>query len=412
MPLQQLGGELGGEFFDGVGLVAVGDEEGVFGLDDDEVVDAEEGDVGAGAGVEDDVVFRLDVGDGAVDLVVFAGGLEVFGDGDPGADVIPIEGGLDVEDAAGFFHEGVVDGNGGEFGELGGDGGGGVGGAAEVGDEAGEFGGVFGEFADDGGEGPDEHAGVPAEAALGEELFGEVGAGFFAEAFHFGGGVFAVEAGDGGAGAALDVAVGGAGPGGFDADGDEAVRTAGGGEGVVHDRVVGGGVLDELVGGQDHHGGIRIAGGDEADAEGDGGGGIAFGGLGENVSGGQHGGDLADGIDLFVVGEDEDVFEGDEAFEAFDRLLEERIGAEEVEELLRFRIAAEGPEAGAGTAGENECVGGVHDERGWGVVSGGTLTDLCGNGMADFGKYREREEKCGIPSRFRRERVFAEAGHG
>ena len=125
--LQKVFGEDGGEFFDGVGLVAVGDEEGVFGLDDDEVIDAEEGDVGVFAIVEDDVVFGVDLGDGGIGGVLDALLGEVFGDGDPGADVIPIEGGLEVEDAFGFFHEGVVDGNRGECGKLGRDGGGDVG---------------------------------------------------------------------------------------------------------------------------------------------------------------------------------------------------------------------------------------------------------------------------------------------
>ena len=112
-----------GEFFDGVGLVAVGDEEGVFGLDDDEVIDAEEGDVGVFAIVKDDVVLGLDLGDDGVGGVVAALLGEIFGDRNPRADVIPIKGGLKVEDAVGFFHEGVVDGNGVECGKLGGDGG-------------------------------------------------------------------------------------------------------------------------------------------------------------------------------------------------------------------------------------------------------------------------------------------------
>ena len=41
------------------------------------------------------------------------------------------------------------------------------------------------EGGEDGGDGPDEHAGVPAEVALLEELFGEFGVGFFAEAGDF-----------------------------------------------------------------------------------------------------------------------------------------------------------------------------------------------------------------------------------
>jgi len=133
-------------------LVAVGDEEGVVSLDDDEVIDAEEGDAGVFAIVEDDVVLGFDFGDLVVGLVSVALGVEVFGDGDPGADVVPIEGGLDVEDAGGFFHEGVVDGDGGEFevGEFFSDGGGDVGGVFEFVDEASELWGVCAEFGGDG----------------------------------------------------------------------------------------------------------------------------------------------------------------------------------------------------------------------------------------------------------------------
>ena len=345
--LEELRGKEGGEFFDGVCLVTVGDEEGVFGLDDDEVIDDEEGDVGVFPIVEDDVVFGVDLGNCGIGGVLDALLREVFGDGDPGADVIPIEGGLKVEDAFGFFHEGVVDGNRGELGKLASDGGGDVAGVAELGDEVGELGTLAGEFAGDGGDGPDEHAGIPGEAALGEELLGEVGAGFFAEAFDLEGEIFAIDSGDGGALAAFDVAVGGAGPSRLDADGNEAIALGGDGDGVAHDGLVGGGVGDELIGGEDHHDGLGIAGGDDADAEGDGGCGVALGGLGNDVLGGEHGGELADGGDLFFVGEDEDVLDRNEAVETINGLGEEGAAVEEIEQLFRFVITAEGPEAGA-----------------------------------------------------------------
>lgn len=205
-------------------------------------------------------------------------------------------------------------------------------------------------------------------------MFGEFGVGFFAEAFDLEGWVLGAGIGDGGAGAAFDVAVGGAWPGGADADGDEAVGVFGEGEGVCHDGLVGGGVLDELVGGEDHHDGVGVAGGNESDAEGNGGCGIAFGGLGEDIFGGEFFGDGADGIELEGVGEDEDVFRGDEAFEAVDGLFEECSGAEEVEELFGFVVATEGPEAGAGSTGENEGVGVL------GSWHGGRRVAVCGGG--------------------------------
>lgn len=62
---------MGGEFFDGVGLMTIGDEEGVSGLNDDEIGDSEEGDFDFFLIVEDDVVFGIDEGEFAVGGVVF-----------------------------------------------------------------------------------------------------------------------------------------------------------------------------------------------------------------------------------------------------------------------------------------------------------------------------------------------------
>lgn len=142
--------------------------------------------------------------------------------------------------------------------------------------------------------------------------------------------MLAVEAGNRGTGAALDVAVGRAGPSWLDADGDEAIGLLRGGDGIAHDRVVSGGILNELIGWQHQHGGIGIAGGDQSDAERDRRGGVAFGGFGENVFGGEHGGHFTDGGFLLGVGEDEDVFPWDETIEALDGLFEKCVGSEEV----------------------------------------------------------------------------------
>ncbi len=218
---------------------------------------------------------------------------------------------------------------------------------AELGNEVGELGALAGEFTGDSGDGPNEHAGIPGEAALGEKLLGEVGAGLFAEAFDLVGEIFAIYSVDGGAFAAFDVAVGGAGPGGFDADGDESIAMGCDGNGIAHHGLVGRCVGDQLIGGEDHHDSLGIAGGDDADAEGYGWCGVALGGLGNDVFGGEHGGELAYGGDLFFVGKDEDVLDRNEAVESIDGLGEEGAAVEEIEKLFRFMIAAERPEAGA-----------------------------------------------------------------
>ena len=212
--------------------MTVGDEEGVFGLDDDEVIDSEEGDTAFGAGVEDDVVLGVDLGEVDVAAIFFADGFEVFRDGNPGSDVIPIEGCFDVEDAARFFHEGVVDGDRGEACEFLSDGGEDIGGGFELIDEVCELRGVLAEFLINGFDRPDEHAGVPCEVSLAEELLGELGVGLFAEAFDFDDFVCEIEIAHVGGGATLDVSVGGTSPSGFDSDGDEAVGAGSCGEGV------------------------------------------------------------------------------------------------------------------------------------------------------------------------------------
>jgi len=212
---------------------------------------------------------------------------------------------------------------------------------------------VLAELGGDGLDGPDEHAGIPGEVSLAEEGFGEFRVGLFAEADDLDGLVGELYFAEVSRFATLDVAVRRAGPGGLDADGDEAVCSLGGGEGVGEDALEGGGVLDELVGGEDGHDGIGITRGDEADAEGDGGRGVTLGGLGEDVLRREHVGDLADAFFLEGVGEDEDIFLWDEAVEPGDGLLEEGRVVEEIEELLGFGVSAEGPEAGSTSSGEN-----------------------------------------------------------
>ena len=109
--------------------------------------------------------------------------------------------------------------------------------------------------------------------------------------------------------------------------------------------------------GQHHHDRLRIPGGDQADAEGDGGRGVALGGLGEDVFRREHGGERADGILLQGIGENQDVFQRNQPVEAADGLLQQRSVAEKIEELFGLVIAAERPEAGAGASGEDQGVG-------------------------------------------------------
>lgn len=114
--------------------------------------------------------------------------------------------------------------------------------------------------------------------------------------------------------------------------------------------------MDELIGGEDGHGRVGVTRGDESDPESDGGGGVAFRRFGEDVSGWEHVGHFADFLFLEGVCEDEDVFGGNEALEAGDGLIEEGGVVEEVEQLLRFGVAAERPETGSASSGENKGI--------------------------------------------------------
>lgn len=110
------------EFADVLGLIAVEDEEGVGSVDDDEVLDAEQGDeFTGGIDVAAGGILKEGIGAGGI-----AGGIVLleFVDGAPGADIIPAEfRGGDADDGFFFFEDGVVDGDvlaeGEDAGELG-----------------------------------------------------------------------------------------------------------------------------------------------------------------------------------------------------------------------------------------------------------------------------------------------------
>jgi len=184
-------------------------------------------------------------------------------------------------------------------------------------------------------------------------LLGELGIRFLAEFDHIEDGLAAGVVLEVDRGALLDVAEAGAGPGGLNANGNQFAGLLGGGDGGTEGALEGGAVLDEVIGGEDDHGGAVIPEGDPAGAEGDGGGGIALGGLRDDVFGRKACGEGADGGFLVLIGEDEDVIALDEAIEAVNGLLQKGGGGEEGEELFGTVPAGKGPEAFAGAAGEN-----------------------------------------------------------
>ena len=211
------------------------------------------------------------------------------------------------------------------------------------------------EFAEDGGNSPDKHAGIPTKISLAEKGFGEIGRGFFAEAHHIEDGLGVGKSG----GALFDVTEAGAGPGGFDADGDEGFRFLGGIGGEAEIVLKGGSIADEMVGWEHDHGGGAVASGDEAHAEGDGGGGVAFIGFGDDVFVGESGDDASHGGFLLLIGEDEDILAGHETVETCDRVFEQCVFGKKVEQLLGSGTSAERPEAFSASPSKNQDKKGV-----------------------------------------------------
>ena len=75
---------------------------------------------------------------------------------------------------------------------------------------------------------------------------------------------------------------------------------------------------------------------------------------------GQGGGQLTHGLFLQFVGKDENVLSRDESLEPVEGLGEESAGAEQVEELLRFSISAEWPEAGSAATRQDQGIRAGH----------------------------------------------------
>ncbi len=115
-------------------------------------------------------------------------------------------------------------------------------------------------------------------------------------------------------------------------------------------------IANEVIGGQDGHDGAWVPAADPGGAQGDGGGGVAFVWLCDDVFVGQGVADLSNGFFLEVVGKDEDVFVGYQSLEAADGVTEEGGVGEQLKELLGFGIAAERPEPFAAAAGQHEGI--------------------------------------------------------
>jgi len=147
---------------------------------------------------------------------------------------------------------------------------------------------------------------------------------------------------------------------GADAKGDDGIPPGGEGGGFLELHGEGGGVLDQGVGGEEDDDGIGIEPVDEGGAECAGGGGVAFGRFGDELTGGEVGEDGAAAFDLRGVGEDEDLAAWESVLDAADGLFEEGSFRKKRHEVLRRGGAAEGPEAFAAATGHDAGVGLLH----------------------------------------------------
>ncbi len=111
-----------------------------------------------------------------------------------------------------------------------------------------------------------------------------------------------------------------------------------------------------MIGGEDAHKSMGIERVEDVGGEADGGGGVALGGLGQDLAAGNFGQLTDDDIAKVVVGEHPDAVGRDEGDEAVDGGLDKGAVADDVEHLLGEALAAARPEAGAASAGEDEGV--------------------------------------------------------
>ncbi len=291
---------------DVLGFIAIENEEGVGGVDDDQILDAQH---------RHEFAWRVHVVARALGEDRFAAAGVAFGivlmkivDGIPGADVVPAEfGGRDAEDAGLFFEYGVVDRdvfaegeNAAKFGEEF---------RAQEGREAlDEFCG-FGEMpvecVQQAGGFPEEHAGVPAVIAGLQEFFCGGQVWLFAEA----GDGNRVEGAEGCLLGEFDVAVARFGIAGFDAK-DNHFALGGGAEGGPDSAQVDGRPRDDVVCREDAENRTGVERMEHVAGKSDGGGRVALSRLGDDLAFGDFWKLARDLILEEFVGEDPDALRG------------------------------------------------------------------------------------------------------
>jgi len=152
----------------------------------------------------------------------------------------------------------------------------------------------------------------------------------------------------------------------LDADRDEGAGLLGLLDGGGEDGLEGADVRDHVVGREHDHRGVRVLRQQPGRSVGDGRGGVPAHRLGEDV-GLCEGGEVVPRLPgVARVGHHEHALGRDERLQPGERVLEEGLGAEDAEELLRLGLAAAGPEAAPHAAGHDHGVRGHQDGDGRG----------------------------------------------
>jgi hypothetical protein len=104
-------------------------------------------------------------------------------------------------------------------------------------------------------------------------------------------------------------------------------------------------IMDHVIGREECHEGVRLERARDRGGKGGGGSGVALGRFGDDVLPRQEGEGGDRGLQLNLVGENEDPLGGDDSLKPAGGLLEQGLVAEKLDQMLRCGGAADGPEA-------------------------------------------------------------------
>ena len=212
------------------------------------------------------------------------------------------------------------------------------------------------EFAQHGRNRPDKHAGIPAKVAFAQKRFGKIDIWFFPKTHHPVNGVFAGAVAQSNRFALLDVSKPRTGPCWFDANGNQLAGFLGRPRGQSQCFLKGASIRNHVIGRQHEHGRGVLPGRDPAGAKRHRRRRVALGRFSQNIFFRESAEQFTHGRFLLDIGQDENSFTRDQAFQPSDSFLEQRPFGYKPKQLFGARPAAQRPKTFATPAGENEGV--------------------------------------------------------